>query len=123
MCTNTGMFLIRLAVGIVFVVQGWGKLSNLQGTIGFFAGMGIPAFLAYLISFGEFAGGVAMIAGVWTKWAGFGLAIIMAGAVYFTWDKGFIGGYALPFVLLLTALGISFIGPGTATIHALKKKL
>lgn len=122
-CVNTGMFLIRLGLGLVFIVHGWGKLSHMQETIGFFATAGFPAFLAYLVSLGEFIGGIAMIAGVLTKWAGFGLAIIMAGAVYFTWGNGFMGGYEFPLSLLLTALGIAFAGPGTATIYALKKKI
>lgn len=120
-CTNTGMFLIRLGLGLVFIAHGWGKLAHLQETIGFFATAGLPAFVAYLVSVGEFVGGIAMVLGVCTKWAGFGIAIIMAGAVYFTWGNGFTGGYEFPLMLLLTALGIAFTGPGTATVYALKK--
>lgn len=122
-CVNTGMFLIRLGLGLVFVIHGWGKLSHMQDTIAFFATLGLPAFIVYLVSLGEFIGGIAMIIGVYTKWAGFGIAIIMAGAVYFMWGKGFSGGYELPLVLLLTSLGVAFTGPGTATIHSLIKKI
>jgi len=121
MCANTGIFLIRLGLALVFIVHGWGKLSHLQETIGFFARAGLPAFVAYLVSLGEFFGGIAMLLGVMTKWAGFGMAIIMAGAIYFTWGNGFTGGYEFPLTLLLTSIGIALTGPGTATIHALKK--
>ncbi len=115
------MFLIRLGLGLVFIAHGWEKLSHLQETIDFFVTVGLPAFVAYLVSLGEFAFGIAMILGLWIKWAGFGIAIIMAGAVYFTWGNGFTGGYEFPLILLLVALGIAFTGPGTATIYALKK--
>ncbi len=121
-CVNTGMFLIRLGLGLVFVIHGWGKLSHMQDTIAFFATLGLPAFIVYLVSLGEFIGGIAMIIGVYTKWAGFGIAIIMVGAVYFMRAKGFSGGYEFPLVLLLTSLGVAFTGPGTATIHSLMKK-
>lgn len=122
MCVNTGMFLIRLGLGLVFVVYGWSKLSHMQDTIGFFASVGFPAFVAYLVSLVEFVGGLAMIMGVYTKWAGFAIAIVMIGAMYTMWGKGFTGGYDFPLVLLLTSLGIAFTGPGTATIHSLTKK-
>ena len=120
-CANTGMFLIRLGLGLVFIAHGWAKLAHLQETISFFATAGFPSFVAYIVSLGEFVGGIAMITGVMTKWAGFGISIIMAGAVYFTWGNGFIGGYEFPLILLLTALGIAFAGPGTMTVYALKK--
>lgn len=122
MCVNTGMFLIRLGLGLVFLIYGWNKLSHIQDTIGFFASVGFPAFAAYLVSLVEFIGGLAMLTGVYTKWAGFAIAIIMVGAVYTMRMKGFSGGYDFPLVLLLTSLGIAFTGPGTATIHSLAKK-
>lgn len=121
-CVNTGMFLIRLGLGLVFVVHGWSKLAHMQETISFFATLGFPAFVAYLVALVEFLGGLAMITGVCTKWAGFGIAIVMVGAVYSMRASGFSGGYEFPLTLLLTSLGVAFTGPGTATIHSLAKK-
>jgi len=116
---DTGLFLIRLGLGLVFVVHGWGKLDDLAGTVGFFNNAGLPAVVAYLVAVIEFVGGIAMIAGVWTKWAGWLLAIIMAGAILFVKGKmGFIGGYEFDLSLLLMALGVAFMGPGELTIHA-----
>ncbi len=114
-----GVFLIRLGLGLVFVVNGWGKLQGMEGVIAFFATLGFLPFFAYLVAYGEFLGGIAMITGVWTKWAGMLLAIIMAVAVWETkTDVGFTS-YQLPLSLLFTSIGIAFTGPGSFTIHKL----
>ena len=118
-CADTGMFLIRLALGLVFAVHGWGKLQDMPGTIGFFASLGLPAACAYLVAWVEFVGGVAMIAGLWTKWAGILLAITMAVATYYMRGRGFPGGYEFPLSLFLISLGVAFAGPGSFTIHKL----
>lgn len=117
-CADTGMLLIRLGLGLVFVAHGWGKFNDLSGTVGFFSGVGLPAVIAYLVSAVELLGGMAMIAGVWTKWAGWLLAIVMAAAIILVKGKmGFVGGYELDLSLLFMALGVAFAGPGTYTIH------
>lgn len=117
-CQDTGMFLIRLGLGLVFVIHGWDKLDDMTRTVGFFSGLGLPAAVAYLVAAVELLGGLAIILGVWTKWAGWLLAIVMAAAIILVKGKmGFIGGYELDLPLLLTALGIAFAGPGTVTVH------
>ncbi len=122
MCADTGMFLIRLALGLVFIAQGWNKIQMMDGTVSFFASLGIASFFAYLVSWIELLGGIAMILGVWTKWAGILLACVMAGAIwYVTGGMGFMaaGGYAYNLTLLLAALGVAFAGPGGFTAHKL----
>ena len=118
-CQNTGLFLVRLGVGLPFIVHGWQKFSSVEMTVGFFAGLGIPAFITYLIIAVELLGGIAMILGVWTKWAGWLLAIIMAGAIILVTGKNGFTGYEFNITLLLASLGIAFAGPGTYTVHKL----
>ena len=79
---EVGPFLIRLALAIVFIVHGSQKFQNMEGTAGFFGSLGFPAFVAYLIAFVELAGGIAMLLGIFTAWAGILLALVMAGAIY-----------------------------------------
>ncbi len=122
MCADTGMFLIRVALGLVFVSHGWSKIQMMDGTVSFFASLGLATFVAYLVSWVELLGGIAMILGVWTKWAGILLAIVMAGAIwYVTGAKGFMGGggYEYTLTLLLVSLGVAFAGPGGFTVHKL----
>ncbi len=120
MCAETGMFLIRLGLGLVFVAHGWGKIGMMDGTVSFFGTLGLAPFFAYLVSWVEFLAGLAMILGVCTKWAGILLALVMAGAIWYVKGAmGFLGGYELDLTLLLVALGVAFTGPGSFTVHKL----
>ena len=117
-CKETGMFLIRLALAIVFILHGWEKVADMAKTVAAFEGMGFSAFWAYLVAWVELLGGVAMLLGVWTKCVGWLLAIIMAVAIYVVkgMGMGLSGGYEFNVVLLLIALGVAFAGPGTLTV-------
>ena len=59
----------RLAVGILFVRTGYGKLGNLDGVATFFESLGIPAPKANAAFIGalELVGGAALIAGLGTR--------------------------------------------------------
>ena len=122
-CKDTGMLLIRLSLAIVFIAYGWAKVGDMAGTVGFFSSLGLSSFWAYLVGWVELLGGIAMLLGVCTKWAGWLLAITMAVAIYLVkGSAGLMGGYDFNLVLLLTALGVSFTGPGTLTIGKLLGK-
>jgi len=112
-CKNTGLLLIRLGVGAIFLTHGISKLTNMDGTIGFFAGLGIPAILAWVTALVETLGGLGMILGVFTKLSGILLAFIMLVAIVKAKfpQGGFIGS-EFEIMLLLASLGISFAGPG-----------
>jgi len=120
-CKETGMFLVRLALAIVFILHGWEKVANMPEAITAFAGMGFSAFWVYLVAWVELLGGIAMLLGVWTRCAGWLLAIIMAVTIYVMkgMGMGLSGGYEFNVVLLLIALAVSFAGPGTLTVKKL----
>lgn len=113
-CKDAGLFLIRLALAIVFIYHGYGKLANMEMTIGFFAKLGFPAILAWLVALGELGSGLAMLLGVLVRYAGILIAVIMLVAILkVKMAMGFgNGGYELDLVLLLTALGVSMLGGG-----------
>lgn len=115
------MFLVRLALAIVFILHGWEKVANMPEAITAFAGMGFSAFWVYLVAWVELLGGIAMLLGVWTRCAGWLLAIIMAVTIYVMkgMGMGLSGGYEFNVVLLLIALAVSFAGPGTLTVKKL----
>lgn len=116
---DLGLFLIRLALAVVFIAHGWSKLQDLPGTVGFFDNLGF-GFLAYPVTAIELLGGLAMLFGVFTGWAGALLAAVMVGAIATVKGQtGFFGGYEFDLTLLLAALGIAFTGPGR---HALGRK-
>jgi len=76
------LLLLRLALGIIFISHGYPKLFvNLWGTVQMFQHMGFPGYFAYIAGVFEFFGGILLIAGLFTRIAGFLLACEMAVAV------------------------------------------
>lgn len=91
--------IVRIIVGGVFIFAGWMKVSNMAGTIGFFGTLGIPAFLAYIVSYAELLGGILIVLGMWTCIASSVLVVIMLGAMWFTRAAG-VQGLLYPLVTL-----------------------
>lgn len=82
---SAGLLVFRAVLGLIFVAHGAQKLFvyGLDGVGAGFAQMGIPApeIAATIVAFGELLGGTALLAGVLTRLAAAGLAVIMAGAM------------------------------------------
>jgi putative oxidoreductase len=73
----------RVTIGVVFVQTGWGKLANLDKTIGYFRSLGIPApeFQAPFASASELIFGALVLVGLFTRFAAIPLIIIMIVAL------------------------------------------
>lgn len=73
---SLGLAILRVVVGIVFVYHGYDKLftSGIAGTTGFFTQIGapLPGLAAPLVAVLEFAGGIALILGLFTPVVGAG---------------------------------------------------
>lgn len=117
---DLALFLVRIAIGLVFVAHGWMKFVNMQGphgTIMFFASLGIVPFFAYLTAIIEFFGGCAILLGVGIRYAGLFLAIVMAMAIYFAkFNKPFLGGIEYELTLLIVSLSFVFSDAGSYSI-------
>jgi putative oxidoreductase len=77
--------LLRLAIGATFVVHGYPKVfgGDLPGTAARLAGaVGLPTAFGYAAAFGEFAGGVGLLLGCFTRLSALAIAGVMAGAIY-----------------------------------------
>ncbi len=121
--TDTALLLIRVGLALVFMAHGWAKVSGMEDTITFFASLQLPAIFAYIVAYVEVLGGVAMLLGVFTGWAGILLAITMLGAIgKVKIGMGFVGGYEFDLMLFLAAIAISLSGPGKYGIRQLLKK-
>lgn len=119
--SNYGTLILRLIVGIVFIVHGYLKLIDLGGTAGFFGNLGIPAagFFAILVALVEFLGGIGYVAGLFTRYAGLLTGIDMLVALILVHARnGFLiasGGYeggGYKFVLTLLGISIFFLFHG-----------
>lgn len=117
-----GLFIIRLVVGFIFVFHGIGKLSNMEQTIGFFATIGIGAFLTWVVAIVETVGGLALILGYFSRFFSALLGIIMLVAIFkVKWSGGF-SAIELDLVLLATLIAVLFSGCGRYSICAWKHK-
>jgi putative oxidoreductase len=70
---------LRLLVGITFLLMGLPKLGNLAGFTGFVASLGfpVPGFFAVIVAALEVGGGLLLIAGLATRWVSLLFAIEM----------------------------------------------
>ncbi len=109
---DLGLLIIRIAVASVFIVHGVQKFTHMDGTIGFFSMLGMPALMAYLVAIIETVGGVLLLLGAWTGVAGTLLAVVMVFAILMV--KRSMGWMAseIDIVLLASTLAIAFAGPG-----------
>ncbi len=124
---SAGILLIRVALAAAFIFHGWAKVANMEGTIGFFASIGIGTFFTYVAAYTELLGGIALLLGVFVRYAGVLLAITMAVAICVVhWKSGFNimqGGYEYAFTLMMASLAMVAMGAGKYSVaHHLKKK-
>ena len=79
----TGPLLVRLALGLVFVTTGWGKLHHQDDVSRFFASLGLPlpGATALLVASTELVAGALLLAGLATRVAAATLTAVMAVAI------------------------------------------
>ncbi|MGZ0052315.1 DoxX family protein [Brevibacillus gelatini] len=97
---------LRMATGLLFLLHGLAKLQKGMGAVTqMFGDLGLPWWLAYLVLAIELIGGLAFLLGIGAKYAAWGLAGVMAGAIVTVkWKQGFIGGYELDLILLAVTI-------------------
>ena len=78
-----GPLIMRLIVGYVFMLSGWGKLNNLPQIIQNFTewGIPIPKILTPFVSGVEFFGGIMLLLGLFTRIPAAMLAVVMVVAI------------------------------------------
>ena len=122
--TALGFLILRVAVGLVFAMHGWQKLTvmGVGGVGGFFGSLGVPApeLMAIVVTAVELIGGIALILGVGTRIAGALLALDMAGALLLVHvANGFFvdaGGFEFVLTLGAAALFLALVGPGAWSV-------
>lgn len=117
---------LRLVAGSAFILHGWPKIQNAFTWMG----DGAPSWLQALAAFAEFAGGFAILAGLLTRLAAFGIACVMAYAMFVIHiPKGdpFVGhgaSWEIAAVYFAIMLVLMLRGAGSISLDALvcKKK-
>ena len=80
------LLILRVFMGICFIRHGWPKLRNLQTWAQM---LNTPAWLCFLSAGSMWAGGVALIVGLLTPLAAFGILVSMAYAMLLEIRSGF----------------------------------
>jgi len=74
----------RIGLSLIFVISGWGKIAGYAATQGYMESVGVPGALLPLVIALELGGGLAIVAGVFTRWFALGLAVFsIASALLF----------------------------------------
>ena len=120
-----GPTLLRITVGIVFLVHGAQKMFvwGFHGVAGFLGQVGIPlpALFAVVLTLVELVGGAALVLGLFTRWAALLLALDMLVAVLAVKLKGgFFAptGFEYELVLMVASLSLVLMGGGAASLDA-----
>ena len=111
----------RILLALMFVLGGFSKIGGFAGTVGYMQAKGIPAasLLAVLTILLELGGGLALVAGLYTRWVALALGLFtllvsfifhnfwamsaadqMANQLYFMKNMGVAGG-----MFMLAAFG------------------
>lgn len=120
---------LRISLGVLFIAHSLLKwlVFTLPGAAGFFQSIGLPGWLAYMTTFVELAGGVALIVGIYARYVALALIPVLLGAIVTVhgangWqfgNKG--GGWEYP-AFWAIALFVQFlIGNGAFALRSRKQ--
>jgi len=116
--------LVRVLIGVLFLITGVTKALNITGTAGFFGSLGIPGatFFAWLVMLVEIILGLALLVGWKVKYTVWPLVVILVIAVMLTtgWTTG-INWVNLMFHLI-TILALLHIGSDGAGMWAIDRE-
>jgi putative oxidoreductase len=111
--------LLRLTLGVVFIAHALVKLFvfTLPGTAAFFVAHGFPGWTAYVVFLAELLGGIALVAGAYSRAIAIALIPILLGAFTVHWPNGWYfgapnGGWEYIAVLLAALLVQAGLGDG-----------
>jgi len=117
-CSGWGLAILRVVVGAAFLWHGVTKFMGFEGTKGFFTSLFGAAgpFLAGLVASVEVLAGIALIVGIWTRWASYLLVTIMLVAI--VWAKKFAWpAIELDVVFVAALLALAWNGPGVWAVE------
>jgi len=115
---------LRIVVGVTFLVHGYLKVGDPAQFIGFLTSLGVPvaAFFGWLVILLELIGGILLILGLGTHWLAKLFAIEMIAAIFlFHLPNGFLatkGGYEFVLLLLAAAISLMITGAGQYSLDS-----
>jgi putative oxidoreductase len=122
---DIGAALLRLAMGVMFLAHGLLKVMvfTLPGTVSFFESIGLPGFLAYVVTIAEIGGGALLILGFKTRAVAWALTPVLLGATWAHLGNGWLftntnGGWEYPLFLVVAGIAVALVGPGAWAVDS-----
>jgi putative oxidoreductase len=120
---------LRASLGILFLAHAGLKIFVFTpaGTAQFFASLGLPGFLAYVTITAEVLGGLALIAGIYSRVVALALTPILLGAIatvhgpagfFFTDPKG---GWEFPAFWIVGLIAVALLGDGAFALRGAQR--
>lgn len=119
---------LRLSLGALFLAHAGLKIFVFtpEGTVGFFANLGLPAAFAYLTILGEAAAGIALIIGFATRLTAIAMLPVILGSIFlvhgqFGWlfsNEG--GGWEFPAFWAAALVVQALLGNGAFAVKTPK---
>ncbi len=124
-----GVALLRVALGAMFLAHGLLKVFvfTLPGTAAFFASVGFPGFMAYIVVPAEVLAGLALVVGFRTRLVAALTVPILIGAASVHFGNGWLfsapkGGWEYPVYLIVAAVAQSLLGAGALAFDGATKE-
>ena len=120
MADDAGKLLLRLTLGVLFLLHGIAKITGgIGGIEKMVAAAGLPGFFAYGVFIGEVLAPILLILGFYSRISAVVIAINMVVAIALAHAKDLFvigpqGGWALELqgMFLFTAFALMFMNPG-----------
>jgi len=116
------LLIARVVVGVIFMAHGAQKMFGAFGGPGLSAVVGMMGPLGYLVSIGEFFGGLGLVVGFLSRFSAASIIVIMLGAIgmvhgqfgfFMNWSGKQPGeGFEYHLLAIGTLLPIVIAGPG-----------
>src|ERR1044071_4415229 len=120
---RAGNTLLRVSLGLMFIAHSVILkyfTFTLAGTAQYFASIGLPASLAYVVFAVEAIAGVLLVLGIQTRWSAVATIPVLIGALWAHSGNGWVfsapnGGWEYPlFLIVLAAVVALQAAPATA---------
>jgi putative oxidoreductase len=116
--------ILRVGLGTMFIAHGLLKVLvfTLPGTVGFFESVGFPGWTAYVVAYGEIAGGILLLAGIGVRSVSLAFVPVLLGATFVHFGNGWVfsnanGGWEYPAFLTLALIVQALLGPGKYAVR------
>ncbi|MEM3127300.1 MAG: DoxX family protein [Candidatus Woesearchaeota archaeon] len=120
MVQDIALLILRIFLGMGFIIHGWPKIKDLKGTANYLQSIKIPFpfVAAFLLAAAEFFGGILVLIGLFAQIAAYLQAFAMLVAIITHIKQGdkFKQGWEVPASYMIIAIAIALLGAGQYSI-------